>query len=813
MEEVTCIFCAFVICLHYNLIYYWMCLNNLNNLGSPVVKRKVYMYIQKHISLIKLMHTCLVALVFIISGCATTNSNQPKVKVADVKVDDVTAKTSATVNQKNVEIEASNTISSESNTPSTPTKRAAEFYPGTGTFTARPGTSHSSSTTEGDITLMFQDAPIEEVAMTILGDLLGRAYVVDERVKGSVSLKTGRPLARDALIPVMENILKANNAVLAENDGVFQILPASEGLSSVVTPSYELDRQKGFQVIVVPLRYISAAEMKNVLRSLQGENAMIQTDESRNILLVSGTQAELKNMLDTVEIFDVDQFKGMSTAIFRLSSSSASKVIQELNAIFGFKDEEDQAGVIRFVEIERLNAILAITPQRKYLNTVSQWVDRLDRVDNSIARTLHVYFVQNLRAGYLAQILSELFDADVSTQEGQDPVALAPGLGGSSIQSSGIGNSDSGFISGDADSISAGVPSGAGASLPGSLSPNADRFASANQFSNGSNGSGNSNSPIKIIADEENNALVVKATKEEYQDIEDAIKRLDISALQVLLEATIVEVELTGDLEFGTQWFFKNNGIDGNTGVGQLDNGGLGGAAGLTPGGGPNGFSYSLVDSGGAIRAVLSALASDNKMQVLSSPSLMVLDNHTASINVGDQVPVRTSESTNTGTDDLVTSTIQFVETGVTLQVAPRVSQNGNVVMDIYQNIRTANETEVSNIDSPTIDQREVSTSVAVMSGDTIVLGGLIQDGNAQGNSGVPGLRNLPLLGPLFGTTTRASARTELLVLITPTAIHNAAEAREATQELRNKLDGLDIPELSNQEAKIKAIEHRGVRW
>ena len=143
-------------------------------------------------------------------------------------------------------------------------------------------------------------------------------------------------MAKDALIPVMENILKANNALLAENEGVFQILPASEGLSSVVTPSYELDRQKGYQIIVVPLQFISANEMKNVLRSLQGENAMIQTDPSRNILLVSGTQAELKNMLDTVEIFDVDQFKGMSTAIFRLSSSSASNVIQELNSIFGF---------------------------------------------------------------------------------------------------------------------------------------------------------------------------------------------------------------------------------------------------------------------------------------------------------------------------------------------------------------------------------------------------------------------------------------------------------------------------------------------
>ncbi len=759
----------------------------------------------KHSDFQKCLHFVFIAFVFIFSSCATTNTSNEQ---PEVSVDDAVARTT----EKNVELGTAISVDEESNTPSKPKKRAAEFYPGTGTFTARPGSSKLSDSATGDITLMFQDAPIEEVAATILGDLLGRAYVVDERVKGTVSLKTGRPLAKDALIPVMENILKANNALLAENEGIFQILSASEGLSSVVTPSYELDRQKGYQIIVVPLRYISATEMKNVLRSLQGENAMIQTDSGRNILLVSGTQAELKNMLETVEIFDVDQFKGMSTAIFRLSSSSAKKVIEELNSIFGFSGEEGQADILRFVEIERLNAILAITPQHHYLNTVSQWVDRLDRVDNTIARSLHVYFVQNLRAGYLAQILSELFDADVSTKQGHDPAALAPGLSGGLSQSSGIGNSDSGFISGDADGISAGVPTGASASLPGSLSPNAERFASADLFSGGNNGSGN-NSAIKIIADEENNALVVKATNEEYKDIEDAIKRLDISPLQVLLEATIVEVELTGDLEYGTQWFFRNNNIDGNTGIGRLGDGVGGTDAGLIGAVTNGGFSYSLVDSGGVVRAVLSALAQDDKMQVLSSPSLMVLDNHTASINVGDQVPVRTSESTNTGTSDLVTSTIQFVETGVTLQVAPRVSQNGTVVMDIYQNIRTANPTISSAIDSPTIDQREVSTSVSVPSGDTIVLGGLIQDTNSDGNIGVPGLRNLPLVGPLFGTTTKSSERTELLVLITPTAIRNASEAREATQELRNKLDGLDIPELSNPDAKIKAIEHRGVKW
>lgn len=766
----------------------------------------------KYISLLvtRLVHAGFIFCVMLISACTSNPTSQNASVPAEVRVEDTSAQKATQLETNNIE----NSQTRELNTSAKTVKRKPEYYPGSGSFTGSLNKT-GLGIAAGNITLMFQDAPIEEVASTILGDMLGRAYVVDERVKGSVSLKTGRPLAKEALIPVMENILKSNNAVLVENEGVFQILPASEGLSSVVTPSYNLDRQKGFQVIVVPLRYISAPEMKNILQSLQGEKAKIQTDKSRNILLISGTQAELKNMLDTVEIFDVDQFKGMSTAIFRLNSSSAKTVIQELNSIFSFGGEEDQGGIVRFVEIERLNAILVITPQRRYLDTVGQWVNRLDRVDNSIARSLHVYFVQNLRAGYLAEILSELFDADVSTkQDEQQQAALAPGFSASTTSSA--GNSDSGFISGEADGIGAGVPSGAGTSLPGSLNPNTDRFASTDQFSNRSNGNSNSNSPIKIIADEENNALVVKATNEEYQDIEDAIKRLDISPLQVLLEATIVEVSLTGDLEYGVQWFFKNSNVDGNRGVGQLNTvGGLGGTTGLVPGSaaGAGGFSYSIVDSGGAVRALLNAFAQDNKLQILSSPSLMVLDNHTASINVGDQVPVRTSESTNTGTSDLVTSTIQFVETGITLQVAPRVSQNGNVVMDIYQSIRTANPTIISNIDSPTIDQREVSTSVSVPSGDTIVLGGLIQDTNSQGNIGVPGLRNLPIIGSLFGTTTRDSDRTELLVLITPTAIRNVAEAREATDELRKKLDGLNIPELSNPDAKIKAIEHHGVRW
>ncbi len=716
-------------------------------------------------------------------------------------------------------VDVATTSASAATAASTVAKPKSEIYRGSGEFINKsPKSKSNKSNGQGDdVSLIFQDAPIAEVATTILGDLMGMAYVLDERVTGTVSLKTGRPIPRNALVAVMEGILKANNAVLVDNQGIFHIVPASENLSSVVSPSFSLDTDKGYQIIVVPLKYIAAGEMKNILGSIQGADAKIQTNVKRNLLLVSGTQSELKNMLDTIEIFDVNQLKGMSTAIFRLSQADTNTVSNELRTIFNFETGGNEEGstppdsIIRFVPIERINAVLVITPQAKYLDMVEQWVNRLDQVDRSIDRSLHVYFVQNIRSGYLAGILQELFDADVSTQEREGSRgSLSPGLSGNSQSSFGGSSSGNGsLLSNSADILDSETPSGPSAGGLGSLRRSA--FSSGFNESRSSGNGGNSNSRIKIIADEENNALVIKATTAEYAEIEDAIKRLDIVPLQVLIECTIVEVSLTGDLSYGLEWFFRNNNVlDGKNSIARLDTQGGAGLAAIVPG-----FSYSIIDSAGGIRAVLNTLASDSKVKVVSSPSLMVLDNHTASINIGDQVPVRTSESTNTGTagnDAIVTSTIQFVETGVTLEVSPRVSKNGTVIMDIFQSIRTADVTDTSTIDSPTINQRQVQTSVAVLSGETIVLGGLIQDDDGRSNSGIPGLRNLPVVGVLFGTTTKNSRRTELLVLITPTAVRDSAESKEATEELRDKLKGLKLPELDS-DGTIKATEYKGIRW
>jgi general secretion pathway protein D len=302
---------------------------------------------------------------------------------------------------------------------------------------------------------------------------------------------------------------------------------------------------------------------------------------------------------------------------------------------------------------------------------------------------------------------------------------------------------------------------------------------------------------VSIIADAENNALLIMSSTADYDNVYKAIQKLDVLPLQVLVEATIVEVTLKDELRYGLQWFFKNH-LDSNTrGIGTIGDSPIPTAADLF-----GNASYEVI-SGSSTRALLNVLANDSRLKVISSPTLMVLDNHTAEIKVGDQVPIQTSATTNTSgtvtTDDRigvnVTSTIQYRDTGVLLKVTPRVNAGGMVVLDITQEVNDVNpDPSFAGINSPTITQRQINTSVAVQSGETLVLGGLIKENNDSGGEGVPYLRHVPVLGWAFGSRGKSTQRTELVVMITPTAVTDTADAREVTREYRNKLRGLDLP-------------------
>ncbi|WP_372835429.1 type II secretion system secretin GspD [Pontibacterium sp.] len=636
-----------------------------------------------------------------------------------------------------------------------------EIYQGTGRMVnLKPGT--ASTFEDGDITLNFQDAEIGEVVKTILGDILETNYVLDEGVRGAVHLETTRPLRREELIPTLEKLLQYNGAVLVKTRNFYEVVPATDAPAGTFLPRAKLSATDGYQMLILPLRYIAASEMMKILEPIKPKQGKLEADARRNLLTVAGTQEELNNIRETVAIFDVDQLKGMSVGLFRLQSVEAEVIIGELEAIFGDSAEGPLAGLVRFMAIERLNALLVITPQRKYLTDVKIWITRLDRAEDPRGMNMYVYYVQNGKADNLADMLSELFEGQRRSQRrNEDNKQLEAATGRTQSE--------------DTKTETDSEP------------------APATKVSSRDGGEGSSLDvgDVSIISDPENNALLILASPTDYEKVLQAILKLDILPLQVLVEATIVEVTLDDELRYGLQWFFKSS----------MDNKSSRGSVGNLPVTTPSDLfptaSFEVFDAVGT-RLLLNALAEDSRLNVISSPSLMVLDNHTATIRVGDQVPVRTSETSNNQSDNLnTTSTIQFKDTGVLLEVTPRVNAGGMVVLDIKQEVNDVDETTSSGIDSPTIIQRQINTSVAVQSGETLVLGGLIKENKNQSSGGVPGIRHIPVVGWFFGSEGKKVSRTELVVMITPTAVTDREEARDVTREYREKLQGVSFPEGS----------------
>ncbi|MGI9503216.1 MAG: type II secretion system protein GspD, partial [Geminicoccaceae bacterium] len=284
----------------------------------------------------------------------------------------------------------------------------------------------------------------------------------------------------------------------------------------------------------------------------------------------------------------------------------------------------------------------------------------------------------------------------------------------------------------------------------------------------------------RIVADENNNSLLIRATPENFKKIQSAIQELDVQPVQVLLEATIAEVTLKDELSYGVQWFFQN-GSDNIT----LSDLASGAVEQTFPG-------FSGIFSTNDKRVVFDALDSVSDVRIVSSPQLLVLDNQTAQLEVGDEVPIVTQQAQGVdGSDDRLINTIEQRQTGVILNVTPRVNASGLVVLEIQQEVSDVVQTTTSGIDSPTISQRRIGTSIAVGNRQTVALGGLIRDRTAQSQQGIPLLSSIPVLGSLFGTTNDVTTRTELLVLITPNVVRDHLEAQAVTDEFRRRFQAV----------------------
>ena len=705
----------------------------------------------------------------------------------------------------------------------------------------------------GSTSLKFEGAPAAEVVKVMLSDLLKVDYVIHPPLAGSITLTTRDAVSADRALLLLETALQVNGIVMARDSRGTYHVGTPEALRGVVSaPALAAGGQPlppGYGAVIIPLQYLGAGEMANILRPMVSADAIVRVDSLRNILVMRGTRAEAEGWLDLVATFDVNLLRGMSVGVFPLKHTSAAEVDAALRLLSSGTAAAAAAapggaapapagraaaaprpgaqaataapaapaalgegsplhGALRVLPIERINAVMVVTPRAAYLDEVRYWIEQFDRPNlNSAEPQLFVYKVQNGSSTHLAELLNGIYGGSTAQQPGA--TGIAPGLTGTSGTSPNVNSSFAGQYSssrnnpfgggiggnrfGGLGSNSFGSGTGLGGGLGGMSGLGGLGGAQGQQAQQGPNVVTTTlGQNVRVMADRINNTLLIHATAAEYERIEATLKRLDVQRAQVLIEASIVEVTLGDGLQYGLQWAFRG-GIGDGSGRGVIGASAVGGGLAAT-GASDGGFTYTFRNAAG-ISAVLTALANKSLLKVISSPSLMVMDNHTAAIQVGNQEPVNTGTVVYTNSNVSSTS-IQYKDTGVMLGVTPSVSAGDLVTLDVDQIVTTLgpDSSSAQTRGYPTFLQRQINSKVAVRSGETLVLGGLIQDSVNNTRSGVPLLSDIPVVGALFGTRDNRASRTELLVVLTPRVVRADDDVRAISRELRDRMQGLVEP-------------------
>ena len=633
----------------------------------------------------------------------------------------------------------------------------------------------------GSASFNFEGQPVQVVVKAILGDMLGQNFTIAPGVSGTVTLNVQK-VSPAAAFTLLEQVLSWNNARMVYSNGIYNIVPNDQALAGTVAPrTGPPTMTRGFEVRAVPLRYISATEMEKLLKPYARPNAIVSVDAGRNVITLSGTSTELQNYLRTVQIFDVDWMSSMSVGVFPLQSGKATDVVSDLEKVFGEQGKSPVAGMFRFMPLEGANAVLVITPQPAYLDQIQQWLDRIDSAGGGVR--LYSYELKYIRAKDLAQRLSEVFGG--SGGQGGDnggAPSLMPGTQPVQINDSGIdgGSRDAGTadMGGSGNSGMGGDSTGSGSSI-GSLSLNQ---------SSGGNGAVTlqvQGDKVGVSAVDETNSLLVRSTPQAWKSIREVIDRLDVMPMQVHIEAQIAQVQLSGDLNYGVNWYF-NNAFGGGLNLPTTPIAGLRSAT-------DGGANYTIF-SGSAV-AVISALDKVTDVHILSTPSVFVRNNSEADLNVGTNIPIQsTTFNTDTNTNGTI-SQVQYLQTGKILKVRPRVTKDGMVFLDIVQEVSSADSVATDCKDTacnPRISVSKLKTEAAVQSGQTVMLAGLIDDQVERGSSGIPGLSRIPVIGGLFGTQKSNKSRSETIILITPTIVRDAQEAADLTDEYSRRFRAME---------------------
>lgn len=646
--------------------------------------------------------------------------------------------------------------------------------------------------------LNFENAPLTNVAKVVLGDILNVGYTIDPRVQGTVTLASGRPVSKSDILFVLENALRVANVALVREAGGYRLIPLVEAVGAGNLDRAGARTEPGYGLSVIPLQHVSAQTLIKLLDGFATRTGAVRADAGRNILLVQGSGAERRAAVDTALSFDADWMRGQSVGIYPVRNSMPEPLISELEKVMDAGEGGLSQNLIRFQAISRMNAILVVTRKPDLLRTAATWISRLDQADT--ATGVRVYRVRYGEARQMARVLNDIFIGGSSNPLDQATNQIAPGSG-LSVTSSDRGAGGTSSMSSRDVRQRLGVTSSSGMQGNGLGGGRPAGGPSDSQDAAAASPGGTSGGPVlqgvRITPDVVNNTLLIYASQENYRVIERTLRQIDRPQLQVAIDATVAEVTLNDSLSYGVQFFLTSKDLGLGTNKGSVLNSTASKAPSVVDGvtnaflnRAFPGFNF-LIGPENQPRVILDALQGVTNVKVLSNPSLVVIDNQVATLQVGDEVPVSTGSATVLSQNNTIVSTIDYRNTGIILRVVPRVNVNGNVRLDVEQEISNVANNGTSDTLTPTVSQRKVKSSVTVASGQTVLLAGLISEQHTGDRGGIPLLNQLPGgIGDVFAHTSKAKKRTELIIFVRPQIIRDSVDASVVAEELRTKLRG-----------------------
>jgi len=616
----------------------------------------------------------------------------------------------------------------------------------------------------GKLVFNFDNAELAEVIRT-LADLLRINYMLDPAVGGKVTIHTAGELDQNDLFPIFYQILEVNGVTAIKRDNIYHLVPMKDAARLPITSRMNRTGKipAGDRVViqVIRLKSVSAQEIAKVLTPFVSAEGSIVTQENTNLLVAVDKADNIAKILRLVDVFDSDIFDRVNYRFYPLQYGDVETMVETMDKVFTAYGPSTKAGMT-FIPIVRLNTLLAVGSQPKAFDAVEKFLKQYDVPSQSTEPSIYFYPVRNGQASDIAGILNQVFtggkkeaatdkkksqktessfrnplsrDAKYKKQETdqrQKPPAAKPSLG----QSAG----------------------GAGG----------DSF-----------GSGTLNGEVRITEDEARNSLVIEAAPADYQIIKNLLTKLDILPRQVLIEMMIAEIGLDEASRLGVSWKYNKEGPSMDTSLISAKINTT-----LNPG------MEVLVGNPDRWSATLNALATENRVNILSTPRILASNSLPATIDISQEIPITTTQYqyTDTGNSDLLETSIEYRDTGLLLTVTPNINEQGLVTMEISQEISELGPNiDAGNSSYPSFYKRATDTTLTVQSGQTIVIGGIIRESKNADVAGTPWLVTLPVVGWLFGTHTDASKKTELIIMISPYVLDDFDDVDAVTQEFKKK--------------------------